>query len=91
MTNRVLSQQQQIDELRARVEALEALTDGWQSVKSASQILGVSPTFIRERLQTKPYRNTFRRHGRNYQIHVGLFRKQLAKENYIPRRTSSLS
>jgi hypothetical protein len=80
--NRVLSQQQQIDELRARVEALEAQANDWQSVRSASQQLGVSPTFIRERLQTKPYRNTFRRNGRNYQIHVGLFRKQLAKEKH---------
>ncbi len=83
--SRVLSQQQQIDQLLARIEALEALADGWQSVKSASQRLGVSPTFIRDRLQTKPYRNTFRRNGRNYQIHVGLFKKQLAKENHVPR------
>ncbi|MBE9194232.1 hypothetical protein IQ219_02570 [Synechocystis sp. LEGE 06083] len=89
--SKVLSQQQQIDELRARLEALEAQANDWQSVKSASQQLGISPTGIHRRIQQKAYRNTYRRHGRNYQIHVGLFRKQLAKENYIPRRTSSLS
>jgi predicted choloylglycine hydrolase len=78
--SRVLSQQQQIDELRARVEALEALTEGWHSVKSASQILGVSPSFIHQRLKLRSYAKTHRRMGRNYQIHVGLFRKQLARE-----------
>lgn len=77
--NRVLSQQQQIDELRARLEALEADRQ-WQSIKSASPELGISPTAIRTRLQERAYRKTFRRHGRNYQIHVELFRKQLIKE-----------
>lgn len=78
--SRVLSQQQQIDELRARVEALEALTEGWQSVKSASQQLGISPSTIRRRIAEKSFKGTYRRLGRNYQIHVELFRKQLAKE-----------
>lgn len=81
--SKVLSQQQQIDQLLARVEALEALADGWQSVKSASQILGISPTGIRNRIQEKAYKSTWRRVGRNYQIHVGLFRKQLTKENNV--------
>jgi len=77
--NRVLTQQQQIDQLLARVEALEAQTNGWQSVKSASSQLGVSPTFIRDRLARPEFKKTFRRQGRNYSIHLGLFRKQLEK------------
>jgi hypothetical protein len=80
MMNRVLSQQQQIDQLRARVEALEAKAHDWQSVAVASQQLGISPTGIHRRIRQKAYKNTFRRVGRNYQIHVGLFKKQLAKE-----------
>lgn len=77
--NRVLTQQQQIDQLLARVEALEAQANGWQSVKSASQQLGVSPTFIRDRLRRPEFKKTYRRQGRNYSIHLGLFKKQLDK------------
>ena len=80
MSSKVLTQQQQIDLLIARVEALEAQVDGWQSIKSASDRLGVSPTFIRLRLKEKAYKNTYRRLGRNYSVHLGLFKKQLAKE-----------
>ena len=78
--SKVLTQQQQIDLLIARVEALEAQVDGWQSIKSASQKLGVSPTFIRLRLQQKEYKASYRRLGRNYSVHLGQFKKILAKE-----------
>jgi len=77
--SRVLTQQQQIDQLLARVEALEAQADGWQSVKSAACRLGVSPTFIRERLARPEFKKTYRRQGRNYSVHLGLFKKQLEK------------
>lgn len=77
--NRVLTQQQQIDQLMARVEALEAQANGWQSVKSAASQLGVSPTFIRDRLRRPEFKKTYRRQGRNYSIHLGLFKKQLDK------------
>lgn len=76
----VKTQQQQIDMLLARVEALEARENGWQSVSSASQILGVSPTFLRERCKLRRYQKAHRRSGRLIQIHVGLFRKQLDQE-----------
>lgn len=78
--SKVLTQQQQIDLLIARVEALEAQVDGWQSIKSASARLGVSPTFIRLRLKEKAYAKTYRRLGRNYSIHLGQFKTILAKE-----------
>lgn len=79
--NRVLSQQQQIDELRARLEALENQSE-WRSVDSAAQFLGISPSSIRNRIKLRAYKKTWRRVGRNYKIHVALFQKQLDKESY---------
>lgn len=75
----VQTQQQQIDELRARIQALEAEREGYQSVKSVAQNLGVSATFIRERLRLPAFKKTYRRQGRNYSVHLGLFKKQLDK------------
>jgi Asp-tRNA(Asn)/Glu-tRNA(Gln) amidotransferase C subunit len=77
--SKVLTQQQQIDQLVARVEALEAEKDGYQSVTSAACRLGVSPTFVRDRLRLPAFKKTFKRQGRKYSVHLGLFKKQLEK------------
>jgi hypothetical protein len=73
---RVLSQQQQIDELRARLEKLEDQAQ-WLSIPLASQKLGISPSTIRRRIAEKPFKGTYRRLGRNYQIHLTKFEKKL--------------
>ncbi|MBD2653120.1 hypothetical protein H6G45_06385 [Synechocystis sp. FACHB-383] len=78
--SKVLSQQQQIDELRARLQALEEQANGWKTVPEAAQILGVSATFIRDRLKLRSYKKAHQKMGRNYRIHIETFRQQLAKE-----------
>lgn len=78
--SKVLSQQQQIDELRARLEALEQEAMGWKSVPEAAKVLGVSPSFIQKRLKLPSYKKAHRRVGKNYRVHVQTFRQQLAKE-----------
>lgn len=78
--NKVLSQQQQIDELKARIKALEEQALGWKSVPEAAEILGVSATFIRDRLKLRSYKKAHQRVGKNYRVHVETFRQQLAKE-----------
>lgn len=78
--NRVLSQQQQIDQLFARVEALEEQALGWKTVPEAAQILGISASFIRNRLQLRSYKKAYQRVGKNYRVHLKTFKKQLAKE-----------
>jgi DNA-binding Lrp family transcriptional regulator len=74
--SKVSTQQQQIDELRARLERLEDAAK-WVSIPLASQQLGISPTTIRRRIAEKPFKGTFRRYGRNYQIHLEKFERKL--------------
>jgi DNA-binding Lrp family transcriptional regulator len=76
MSSIVKTQQQQIDELRARLEKLEDQAQ-WLSIPLASQQLGVSPTTIRRRIAEKAFKGTFRRFGRNYQIHLEKFARKL--------------
>lgn len=79
--NQVKSQQKQIDELRAQVEALQAAIYGWSSVQECADRLGISASFIRGRLQRPEYQAVARRCGRKYVVHLGKFRQLLEAEN----------
>ena len=79
-SEKVKSQQAQIDELRRRLEALESQLNGWQPVSAAAEHLGVSPQFIRVRLQTPPYKKAGRRLGRNWSVNLAVFKVLLANE-----------
>jgi len=74
---KVLTQQQQIDELRSRLERLEDQAQ-WVSIPLASDRLGISPSTIRRRIAEKPFKGTFRRFGRNYQVHLEKFERKLS-------------
>jgi hypothetical protein len=78
--DKVRSQQAQIDELRRRLEELEAQLYGWQSVSAAADSLGVSTQFIRQRLKRSNYKKAGRRLGRNWSVNLQIFKAQLAQE-----------
>ena len=80
-SDKVRSQQAQIDELRRRLEELEAQLYGWQSVSAAAESLGVSTQFIRQRLKRQNYRKAGRRLGRNWSVNLAVFKVLLANEN----------